>query len=178
MKTYLFIALTLIFVSCDSTKKTVAETNEVETPSKLIVNDGTCPEQGTCSFQIKEGTQFSVAKDGTGAIYPTYEDSEGSVAEFRYQEKGPEGTADGDYAEVIQFNIPASIGKGKSYTGETLQEVTLLYYKECFCKGQAGYYKVTQGALKLYTNANGELNFDLQFTADVVNQTIRRIVKG
>ncbi len=175
MKKYLFMLVIAGLFSCNSSKKTTDGTDETSPPT-ITVNEGSCPEKGDCSFQIKHGTSFTVATDGTGAMYPKYNEGNG-VAEFRYEEKGPEGTADGDYTEVIQFNIPSGIGDGKSYSNEALQDVNLLYYKQCFCKGQAGYYKVTKGALKVFHNKAGELNFDLQFTLDGVNQSIHRIVR-
>ena len=173
---YVFLFAIVGLISCDSTQKTVSETNNGP-DAKVSVNEGKCPEQGTCSFELKEGTSYTIEVDGTGAQYPQYKESDGSVAQFRYEEKGPAGTADGDYAEVIQFNVPESYAKGKSYVDEALQDVNLMYHKACFCKGQAGYYKVTKGSLKIFKNKDGDLNFDLQFSMDGLNQTIHRIVR-
>ncbi len=118
-----------------------------------------------------------MVQDPTNRWYPKFVEGEGSVAEFRYEEKGPEGTSDGDYKEVIQFQIPAEIGNGKSFTNESLQQVKLLYYKECFCKGEAGYYQVTEGALQISRTSNGALTFNLQFKLGRVNHTIYRIAR-
>ncbi|GAB5401339.1 MAG: hypothetical protein Aureis2KO_29240 [Aureisphaera sp.] len=176
MKKYVSLLLVITLFACNSSKKASDEQNTSVDP-KVVVNEGTCPEAGTCSFQIKEGTSFTFETDGTGALYPKFEQGDGSVAEFSYKEKGPEGTADGDYAEVIQFNIPKDIGKGKSYTGDALQDVNLVFNKHCFCKGEAGYYKVTEGALKLFHDKDGALNFDLQFKMNNLTHTIHRIIR-
>ncbi len=37
----------------------------------------------------------------------------------------------------------------KEYKDTELEQVKLVYGKHCYCKGEAGYYKITQGILKI-----------------------------
>ena len=37
----------------------------------------------------------------------------------------------------------------KEYKDTELEQVKLVYGKHCYCKGEAGYYKIAQGILKI-----------------------------
>ena len=88
-----------------------------------------------------------------------------TVVEYTYLKEGPEGTADSNYSETIHFEIPASV-ESLSKVNASLGDVKLLYGKHCFCKGEAGYYPISNGELSVSAN-NKTLAFNLNFKAYV-----------
>ena len=52
----------------------------------------------------------------------------------------------------------------------------MLYGKHCFCKGEAGYYPLTDG--NLVVNRNSEtITFNLQFNVGKTSQVVSHIVE-
>lgn len=87
--------------------------------------------------ELKENTDFVMVTTESG-FYPEFKTAAGTVIVLSYQEKGPEGTADGDYRESIYLNLPAD---WQRLSNETLKKKTaLIFEKQCFCRGEAGYY--------------------------------------
>ena len=132
-----------------------------------------CPNEGTCTVTVHENKSLRLKEDTTGQLYPQLVDGQGMVVEYTYLKEGPEGTVDGNYSETIQFEVPAN-GKALNLENAQLKEVNLLYGKHCFCRGEAGYYPVTDGKLQLKKDGNS-LSFHLSFTVGKTSQVISRI---
>ncbi len=144
------------------------------TNMETIENSNTgCPEVGTCSVVLHKNKSLVVKEDGTGAMYPEMVQSENMVVEYTYLKEGPAGTADGNYSETIHFEIPTATTT-LNKTNTALSDVKLLYGKHCFCKGEAGYYEVTDGSLQLTKNA-GSISFDLKFKVGKTSQVVSHI---
>jgi hypothetical protein len=170
MGNYVIAFMVLISLNaCKSGQNSNSDVNENGTKSDtgFVATRASCPEAGSCNVEMKEGMSFSMAEDGTGAMYPKYDKGNGVVV-FTYTEKGPEGTADGDYSESIQFNIP-TFGETLSLSNEDLKSVNLLFNKQCFCRGEAGFFPITNGTLDLSRNNKGVLQFKL--TYDIKERT-------
>lgn len=146
------------------------------TNMEQIANSSTgCPEVGNCSVVLHKNKSLAVKVDGTGAMYPEMTASENMVVEYTYFKEGPEGTADGNYSETIHFEIPATTTTMHKENA-TLSDVKLLYGKHCFCKGEAGYYPITNGNLMVKKN-NETLTFDLKFKVGKTSQVVSHIVE-
>lgn len=173
MKFFSFIVLSLV-LSCNSTKtkeKTVSGTEN--TASKEIAME--CPEEGTCDFSVMKNKALVVKTDGIGMNYPQFEkSSETSVVKFTYHREAKNGMTDGDYTEEVYFEV-ANDAKSIMLADKSLQQVQLLYGRLCYCKGSAGYFKVTDGTLKFERNKDGSASFSLVFANNQVPQIIKKV---
>jgi hypothetical protein len=132
-----------------------------------------CPQGGNCTIKCHKNSSMVLEKDTTERYYPVVKKGEGTVIEFKFLIKGPEGTLDGDYSETIHFEINKTIGT-LHIKDENLEQVNLLFGKHCFCKGEAGYYKVKEGKLILQ-KAKDEITIDLFFTIPEISHKIFNI---
>src|SRR5690606_29856738 len=152
------------------TVKTISSEN---TSMEQVEKTTGCPDEGTCTVVVHKNKKLAIKQDGIGSTYPEITDGENMVVEFTYLKKGPEGTADGDYSETIHFEIPANT-ENFTKVNTALSDVELLYGKHCFCKGEAGYYPITEGTLLLEKNEVG-IVFNLNFKVNKTSQVISHI---
>lgn len=172
MKTLLLISISLFLNSC-SCKKNVVD-NQETTMTKSITLQSDCPTDGKCSVEIFPNKSMNIQTDGTGAMYNQLVDSkETSVIVYQYNRDVPEGLQDGNYREEIIFEIKNS-DTNLVASGNYLQQTKMLFGRFCFCRGQTGYYKVTDGNLNLIQKENS-ITFDLNFTVTEVPQIIKKI---
>ena len=171
MKAYLLLLPFILVQSCKTTTNTKSASETNNTTTEMQMNSG-CPDNGVCSAEVQKGKKLVVKEDGTGALYPEITSGDNLVVVYSFSQKGPEGTVDGNYSETIHFEIPANMNE-LDKKGTSLQDVKLLYGKQCYCKGEAGFYKVDSGSLQVTKNTN-ELQFDLQFS---VNETSHKLSK-
>ncbi len=154
--------------------QTGAVTSSENTTMQQMENKSTgCPEEGTCSVVVHKNKSLSIQKDDTGALYPQLVESTNTVVEYTYFKEGPPGTADGNYSETIHFEIPADT-ENFSKENASLSDVKLLYGKHCFCRGEAGYYPITDGKL-LVEKSNQGIVFDLKFKVNKTSQVVTHI---
>lgn len=168
-KPIMIIVLVMLF-SCNTTKSTVATTSSV---TKEAVQ-AFCPENGKCTTQLLKGKSLNVKTDEFGSTYYQLTDNnQTTVILYQYKRNVPKGLQDAGYTEEILFEINNTDSK-ISLTDTDLQKTKMLFSRLCFCRGQTGYYKVTQGNLKL-EQKNNEVNFSLDFTITQVPQIIHSI---
>lgn len=169
---YLF-ALVIFFGACKSQQM------DNNTGSKSIsASPETCPDSGTCNIVLHKNSKLTLLEDGTGAMYPDIGKGNNLVVEFSYSEKGPEGTADGNYSETIHFEIPNDI-QTLSLKNNGLTEVNMLWGKHCYCKGEAGFFPVLNGSLKAEKMGNSlifEVKFNMKEREQKINH-VKRTVK-
>lgn len=148
-------------------------TEETSTVSKKMAME--CPENGTCEFSVMKNKSLEVVKDGIGMNYPKFEkSSETSVVKFIFHRAAENGMIDGDYTELVYFEV-ANDAKTIRLEDKSLQQVKLLYGRLCYCKGSAGYFKVTDGTLMFERNKDGSADFSLVFSNNQVPQIIKEI---
>ncbi|RFN58742.1 hypothetical protein [Marixanthomonas ophiurae] len=171
-----FLMLPLLMVNaCNTTKTTQVSSSENET-ELMENNKEQCPENGVCTVEIQKNKQIILKKDeATAMFYPEINDGDNMLVIYTFSQKGPEGTVDGDYSETIHFEIPSNMNE-LDIKDASLQDVNLLYGKHCYCKGEAGFYKVEKGNLHV-TKSNNELHFNLQFTVNKTSHKLSNISK-
>lgn len=167
----LILFVPLLLLSACKTQDMNQATHKDKT---AISKPGACPNEGTCDIVIHRNSALTIATDITGATYPEIVAGNAIVVEFSYIEKGPEGTADGNYSETIHFQIPKDI-ETLSLKDNGLSEVSLLGGRHCFCPN-SGYFPVNKGSLKINKGAN-ELNIDLKFVTDRESQKVTHIIR-
>nr|WP_297309471.1 hypothetical protein [uncultured Flavobacterium sp.] len=162
MKKILAIATLAVLASCSSNKGVVS-TNWL---GKHVVMKSECPENGTCTATRDLGKGLKeITSDNT--IYPQIvENNETILIQYEYNRKKSEGNyADDFHKEELFLAIPAKAFK-KEYKNEQLQEVKLIYGRHCYCKGSAGYFKISEGTLKI-DNSEEKTKVKLTFKAPV-----------
>ncbi len=174
MKSLLFLIPLFVLSGCKTQTETVVTTANT-TMDKLENSITGCPEEGNCTVVLHKKTNLVIKEDGTGAMYPEMVAGDNMVVEYTYSKKGPEGTVDGNYSETIHFEIPAT-SNNLSKENTSLTDVSLLYGKHCFCKGEAGYYPITNGKLMLEKNEKA-IVFDLSFNNGKTTQVISHITE-
>ena len=176
MKQLLIIPIAIL-TSCCCTNKTTASKekeanlNTIETVSTI---NSDCPTDGKCTVEVLKNKSMNILTDDIGAVYYKAEDnSNTSIIIYKYERNVPKGLQDAEYREEIVFEIDNSepVINKKDFT---LQSTKMLYGRFCFCRGQTGFYKVSNGNLEL-ENKNNQIHFKLDFEINQVPQTIKSI---
>jgi hypothetical protein len=167
MKKLLFIPLALGLSFCKCPQATVSKTP--------IVNiESACPENGKCTIQLFKNKSLDVKTDEFGSIYYAMnDDANTSVIKYEYKRNVEEGLQDGQHREEIIFEINNS-EKEINLSDFALQNTKMLFGRHCFCRGQAGYFKVTEGKLNL-ENKDNVITLDLDFTITKVPQLYSKV---
>lgn len=144
---------------------------------ETIGKSSACPADGTCTIVVHKNKKLEmVMDDATSSLYPTIIDGKNMVVEYTYFRKGPEGTADGNYTETIQFEIPADV-QNLAKENTALADVNMIFGKQG--NRNSGYYAITDGKLMVKKSGNSlsiDLNFKQNQTSQVVS-SIRETVK-
>ncbi len=171
MKTFFLLIIILFANACKTTKEN-SDTNSIEEHNVVMEE---CPEKGECTLKVMKNSSLTIKEDTIGQIYPVIEKGDYLVVEYTFLIKGPEGTADGNYSETLHFEIPNAT-KQLNLKDATLQDVDLLFGKHCFCKGEAGYYKVKKGELKL-SKTSKELSIEVTYIVYETTQKTKQLSK-
>lgn len=161
MKKMLAIATMAILASCNSTKGVVS-TNWLE---QTVTIKSECPENGICTATRQPG--LALKEDPYSKGVPKMVANEETILiKYEFDRKKADGSyADDFHKEEIFIEIPAKTFK-KEYVNEQLQEVKLTFGRHCYCKGSAGYFKITEGTLKI-DNSENKTKVKLTFKAPV-----------
>ncbi|MDP2688445.1 MAG: hypothetical protein Q8O62_14600 [Aequorivita sp.] len=173
MKALIFLIPLFVVNACKTQTGTVISSEN--TNMEQVENKVGCPEEGACTVAVHKNKNLVIKEDGTGALYPEMVAGENMVVVYTYSKEGPEGTVDGDYSETIHFEIPTT-AENLSKENASLSDVKLLYGKQCFCRGEAGFYLITNGKL-LVEKTDQALVFDLKFKVEKTSQVVSNITE-
>lgn len=176
MKQLLIIPIAILTSCCCTNKSTSSKEKEVNlnTIEAVSTINSDCPTDGKCTVEVLKNKSMNVMSDDIGAVYYRAEDNANtSIIIYKYERNVPKGLQDADYREEIVFEINNSEAKINK-NDFTLQSTKMLYGRFCFCRGQTGFYKVSNGNLEL-ENKNNQIHFKLDFTVTEVPQTIKSI---
>lgn len=169
----LFFLLPLILVNACKTAQSDTITSNTNEMEQTINKNSGCPDDATCSIKVYKNKTLTMLDDGTGALYPEMIEGDAVIIEYTYFREGPEGTVDGNYSETIHFELPLGATNLKK-ENSTLADVKLVYGKHCFCRGEAGYYPITDGKLMVDKTDQG-IAFDLTFNVGKTSQVVSHI---
>lgn len=128
-----------------------------------------CPADGKCSLSIQYKKSLNLIEDSWANTYPEIVNGNKVVFTFEYKRNEIPNTADGHYIEQILFELnPENINL--ELKDQELENVNMLFARFCYCKGQTGYYKVTDGHLKIKKLKNEKYYLSLNFSQDYVPQ--------
>ena len=142
--------------------------------TNLTTTNSDCPSDGVCTFEVLKNKSFEIKRDGIGAWYPSLTEGKSNIIKFEYKRNEIANTQDGQYSELIYMELPGKLANTQLRNGD-LSTVKLLFARLCFCRGQTGYYKVSDGLLEISENKDGIFNFKLNFKVDEVPQVITLI---
>lgn len=144
MKKILTLLVLATLTGCSTTKGTPS-TNWL---GKNVTVKSEIPENGTVTAtrEFEKGLNLNGSKE----LYPKSNYNPHTVlVQYEYnRNKSEQEYADDFYKEEIFMEIPAEAFK-KEYKDTELEQVKLIYAKHCYCKGEAGYYKITEGTLNV-----------------------------
>jgi len=150
-----------VFCSCNIT-------NNLPT-QKLTI----CPSDGVCTIEILENKSMVVGNNEDNTVnYTLQDDSTHTVIRYTFKKNMKQVETDGGYKETIIFEI--NNNNSQSLENEELQKTKMLFGRYCFCRGQIGLHKVTQGKLE-WNKKNNKLHFHLDFKINEVPQLITSI---
>lgn len=139
-----------------------------------ITNLLECPENGICTIEILENKSLNVLNDDIGSIYYQLAENESrSVVHFKYDRNKTEYTSDSGHVEEIIFEIDKN-EKNINLENIELQETKMLFGRHCFCRGQAGFFKVKMGKLKISTEKE-KTTYELSFKVNDIPQLFSEI---
>ena len=142
----------------------------------LIDLSDNCPKNDKCTIVLHKNKSLNIKIDETGAKYFQLLDNEiTSVIEYTYQKKVDETLQDANYTEDVIFEIPND-AKNINLVDKELQSTKMIFGRHCYCKGQAGYFNVMTGKLKLTKDSN-QIYINLEFEVNEVPQEITSISK-
>ncbi|WP_442787148.1 hypothetical protein [Flavobacterium suncheonense] len=171
MKKLSLLSIALCF-SCHTQKIAMAKTSE---PLKSNI-ESVCPEDGACTLELQKNKSIAVKTDITGKLYCDLEDHSGtSVIHYVYTRNTDPELQDGQHREEIIFEIDNTVSE-LDLNNWNLSQTKMIFGRHCFCRGQAGYFVVKQGKLRLQ-HTKEALRFVLDFTVTEVPQTLTQ-VKG
>ncbi len=169
MKNILLVFLVLPFTFCGSKKSAVSDKKEI-----IFDLKSDCPLDGVCTLEVLKNKSLLVKSDEFGANYYELIDSEtASVVYYKYLRQAKGNLQDGNYTEEVLFEISNSFNSF-TYANEELQNVKMLFGRLCYCKGQAGYFKVNEGTLSLKKD-NDKMELNLSFKIHQVPQIINTV---
>jgi hypothetical protein len=162
------LLLSFLCISCNCTKNKVNDVVIEKTHST------SCPSDGKCSTILIENKSLDIKIDDTGAIfYELTNNSKTSVIKFEYNKTVDTTYQDNNYSEEVLFEIPNQFEKINLIDNE-LESVKMLFGKYCFCRGQAGIYKIKNGKLNLKREGK-TTSFNLKFEIQNIDHTIKNI---
>ena len=160
MRYFLFVLALLIAVGCGSKKPATAA---------LAINlQSECPTNSDCSIEVFQNKTLLVKQDEFGSLHYTIEDdSQKKVIRYTYSKKVKGNLQDAGYREEIIFELanfdPIKLGPS------SLQNAKMLFGRFCFCRGQTGYYKVTEGTFEI-ENQIATLQFKVPEVPQITNE--------
>jgi hypothetical protein len=164
MKKTAFFLITILAISCGAKKTTL--------PTMTAALMSECPKNGECTIQLLKNKGIMVKSDEFGRLYYNLEESmTKNVVKYTYNRKVKGDIQDASYREEIIFELDDS-KENLNLSGESLQEVQLLFGRFCYCKGQTGYYKIKEGTLTVSKTSKEnkvELNFKIKEVPQIIN---------
>jgi hypothetical protein len=161
---YLFVLIySLIFVSCILGQKRTSD-SPVGQMTKL------CPDDGVCSFEVLKNSSLKLLEDSNGKLYPEISEGDKIVLKFEYKRNEIPNTADSSYSELIYIEVEPN-KMTIDLRGSNLGKAKILFARLCFCRGQTGYYKISNGNLTI-SKQSDSYRFNLEFKVDEVPQII------
>lgn len=163
MKKLMIAAVCVFSLGCAPKQNAVGK-NEV-----ALALQSECPTDGNCKIEVFKETKLVVKQDEFGHNYYEKEyDPNKKVIKYSYSRKVKGDIQDAGYREEVVFELDHL--ENQKHVDSDLQQTKMLFGRFCFCKGQTGNYKVSQGILSIQ-----DQKATLDFTVSEVPQIMKNI---
>ena len=159
------VAISSVLLACQSQRGLNAQNEKKETLSAF------CPEDGNCTFEILINSSLNILTDGIDQLYPQVKKGNKTVLKFEYKRSVDPRIADGGYTEIVYAEIDPKT-KDLNLSDEQLTTANVVFGRLCFCKGQAGYFRIDQGTFVISTAKDQFKTYAFSFTTDKVPQRL------
>lgn len=171
MKKYCYILVILLSYSCASQKKSVLSNLKTATSYSL----DTCETNYKCSLSFIPNKKVIVKKDEFGLSYGEFVKSDSILVKYQKKQQKENKAVDNFFTETLYFSIAKNDTK-ISLKDLDLQKVNMVLQRECYCKGTAGFFKITKGDL-LFDIKKNELTLNTHFDIKNIPHKLRKINK-
>lgn len=170
MKKILLTALSVLAFYCTPKKGMVKPNSE----SKIVVTNTNCPPDGQCEVSVLKNQKLVIKTDDLGGIYfETTTDTNYSVIKYTYQKTVEKELQDASYKEEIIFEIK-NYSKDFSLANQEMQQTKILFGRHCYCKGQAGYFRINSGMMTSHI-IKDKTEYTINFKITQVPQILKSI---
>ncbi len=170
MRPILCTIFLFLFINCKSKQLDQQHTLRSE---KTIYKLEHCNENAQCSIEITPNTNLILKQDELQNSYIDFEKGDKVIVKYEFKRNELPNTADGHHIELIYFEMDKNTEQ-LFLTNEELQSIKMVYGRLCYCKGTSGYFKVTNGNLKLI-HKNDEMTIELDFKVGKIPQLLSGI---
>ena len=140
----------------------------------VLVTNSSCPKDGNCTVEVLKNKKLLVKTDDTDAIYfDIINDKNCSVVKYTYNRKVEKDLQDASYSEEIIFEVKND-AKNWRFINQNMQNTKLLFGRHCYCKGQAGYFKINAGTITS-KSIKDKIQYTVDFKAEKVPQILTKI---
>ena len=137
---YIFFALSLF--SCKTT-----EVSLTKFVSNKTLQTKNCNDKATCTVEVLKNKNYTLEMDSMGKMVPKIIDGDYTVIKYTYKLIFPKGVSDGFESETLHFIVSDTMKK--DLLNKELQNIKLIYGKNCFCRDIQGFYKVDVGSFSM-----------------------------
>ena len=151
--------------------------SETSLKEEVETNNNSCPADGNCKIDLLKGKKIIPKVDVTGQTYLKLEKGDKWVIKYTFTKNTPQNTVDGNYTEEIFIEIDPK-KESILLKNEDLSQANVFFNKQCFCKSEAGYYKVEMGELYTLIEENVftiKFNFSINETTHILHSFMEMI---
>ena len=109
-----------------------------------------------------------------GSYYTEVVEGGGYVFKFEYKRNEIPDTVDGHYIEQVFIELNEENLELQLRDSE-LKKANIMFARYCYCKGQTGFYRISQGNLSIKKTADKTYQLKLDFSQNEVPQIITQI---
>jgi len=167
MKYLMVLFLSLVIINCKPKQAVISD----DLQNMLTTN---CPLDGACTFEVLKDKSLKILKTDLEETYAEIREGHLLILKFEYKRNEIPDTIDGQYIEQVFIELNPNNLKVDLKDSE-LKKAKVMFARFCYCKGQTGYYVVTQGNLSIKKIEDKGYQLNLDFKQDKVPQIITQI---
>ena len=170
MRTILLLFILSIGISCGSQRSK----STIILDENLSIDGTLCPKNGLCTIELITDKSLEFKKDEFGITYALITEGEKTILKYTYKNNPTPNLQDGNYSEIIYAEFDPTMQE-TTVENEKLQEFNFHFGRFCFCKGETGYYPITDGKFNLKRKGRDSIIVELNFKILEVPQILNNI---
>ena len=165
----IWLFITVLLVSCKPCQNVDYNLKEA-----ILIKTTNCPNNGKCSIELIPNKLLEFKKDEFGNSYPLISEGEKTILKYTYKKNTDKNIQDSNYTEIVYAELDQNLTE-ISLTSKELQTVKLYFGRLCYCKGETGYFPITNGNFNLKKSGKDALEITIDFKIKEVPQIISKI---